>query len=78
VGSGRRSGLQAGDPLQSFIRNNGAAQMQESRQRQHDRQKAGAGRDSVKRMILSALVLSCLLELMRAEEGVALRIGVIS
>jgi len=39
---------QAGGPFQSFIRN-GAVQSQESRQRQHDRQKVGAGRDSVKR-----------------------------
>jgi hypothetical protein len=37
-----------------------AAQTQESRQHQHDMQKVGAGCDSVKRMIPTALVLSSL------------------
>jgi hypothetical protein len=68
---GCRSGLQAGDPLQSFIRN-GAAQTQvtqESRQRQHDRQKVGAGRDSVEAYDYLCIGVVELAELMQGEEA---------
>jgi hypothetical protein len=59
---------QAGGPFQSFIRN-GAVQSQESRQRQHDRQKVGAGRDSVEAYDYLCIGVVELAELMQGEEA---------